>query len=269
MTTSSDRVGAVELLLGEERPVARIRLAARQNGVPVVRQFIAGMSEALRLERQDADNLKLAVTEACTNAVLHAYEREGDGPIEVELRPDGGHVHLLVRDFGSGPPRLEQEGEDVGYGLSLIQTVCDELELGATEGGGTELRMRFDGVTRTGADPLDAINSPVLHRVVAVMAASAGFSMDRLSDAVLVAETLAAHTPNHSVDGSMSVAVEDGSSDVILRVGPLRQGGGDGLLAETTLPAFGGVLEHLADEVGVERGGDEHEFLVVRLDTRA
>lgn len=266
MTTESERVGAVELILGEERPVARIRLRARQSGVPVVRQFVTGMSEALRLDGHATENLKLAVTEAVTNVVVHAYEGQ-EGDVDVELHPDDGDLTLVVRDYGIGPPTREQvEGEEAGYGLALIHTVCDRVDLRGTGGGGTELEMTLTGVAR-GGEPPDGINFPVLHRVVAMMAASTGFSMARLSDAVLVAETLAAHTPQHSVDGAMSVAVEDGPRDVLLRVGPLRRGGGDSLLADSSLPAFGPVLESLADEVGVHNG-EAGEYLLVRLSVR-
>jgi hypothetical protein len=92
--------------------------------------------------------------------------------------------------------------------------------------------------------------------------------MDRLSDAVLVAETLAAHTPAHTVDGVVRVIVEDTDDDVLLRVGPLAAGGAAGLLADSRLPPYGSVLEHLADEVAAERPGPGADYLTVRLAPR-
>jgi hypothetical protein len=101
-----------------------------------------------------------------------------------------------------------------------------------------------------------------------MMAAHVGFTMDRLSDAVLVAETLAAHTPAHTVDGVVRVVVEDRGDDVVLRVGPLADGGAESLLADSRLPPYGSVLEHLADEVAAETPERGAEYLTVRLAPR-
>jgi anti-sigma regulatory factor (Ser/Thr protein kinase) len=262
-------VGAVELTLAEEEPIARIRLPARESGVAVARQFVAGMSSLLQVSRHTSEDLKLAATEACTNAVLHAYPNGSAGPVELELRVDGEHLVLVVRDGGSGPPvdiDFDDEAEG-GYGLELMHAVSDELEVEGAPGSGTEVRMAFHLGRGVAHDAHDAVHSPVLRRVVAMMAAHVGFTMDRLSDAVLVAETLAAHTPSHTVNGVVRVIVEDRESGVMLRVGPLVDGGASRLLADSRLPAYGGVLEHLADEVAAEapNGG---EFLIVRLAPR-
>jgi serine/threonine-protein kinase RsbW len=262
-------VGTVELTLAEEEASARIRLPARESGVAVARQFVAGMSSVLHVSRQTAEDLKLAATEACTNAVVHAYPNGSPGTIELEVRVDGSDLVLTVRDAGSGPPGdldFDEEAEG-GYGLELMHAVSDELHVDGTPGAGTEVRMAFRVGPGAAKDAHDPVHSPVLRRVVAMMAAHVGFTMDRLSDAVLVAETLAAHTRSHTVNGVVRVIVEDREAGVVLRVGPLVDGGATGLLADSRLPAYGGVLEHLADEVAAEapNGG---EFLMVRLAPR-
>lgn len=263
-------VGTVELDLGAEKPGASIRLPARESGVAVVRQFVTGMGNVLHLDEHACEDLKLAATEACTNAVLHAYNGV-PGPMEVDVEPGADDdILMVVRDHGRGPPPPTVLDDGVeGYGLSLIEAVSDELQLVETDGGGTELQMRFRHARSTPEQPLDAVHSPVLRRVIAMMAAHAGFSMDRLSDAVLVAETLSAHAPAHATDRIVHVSVEDEGSDVVMRVGPLVKGGAAELLDASRLPAYGPVLEHLAD--GVERitsGGENPEFLVVRLAPR-
>ena len=259
----------MELTLGEEEPSARIRLPARESGVAVARQFVAGMASRLRVSEQTSEDLKLAATEACTNAVLHAYPNGSAGPVELELGVDADDLLLIVRDSGRGPPaEIEFDDEsEVGYGLELMHAVSDELELEDAPGGGTEVRMVFRVGRRAAGEAHDAVHSPVLRRVVAMMAAHVGFTMDRLSDAVLVAETLAAHTPSHTSNGVVRVIVEDRDEAVVLRVGPLVGGGADSLLAASRLPAYGGVLEHLADGVSAETR-EGAEFLVVRLTPR-
>lgn len=271
VTEGDERVGTVELDLGAHEAGSAIRLPAREAGVAVVRQFVTGMGNVLHLDEHACEDLKLAATEACTNAVLHAYPNGDAGPMEVEVETaEGESLTLVVRDHGSGPPPREViDDHHDGYGLSLIEAVSDELRLAAAEGGGTEVRMRFRHARETSEEPLDAVHSPVLRRVVALMAAHAGFSMDRLSDAVLVAETLAAHTPSHATNGVVRVSVEDEGGAVLMRVGPLVDGGAAALLESSRLPAYGPVLEHLADGVQADTGeADASEYLVVRLARR-
>lgn len=267
-TGEEEPVGSVELVLGAKVPSALIRLPARESGVAVARQFVAGVGSVLHVAGQVSEDIKLAATEACTNAVVHAYPNGSSGPVELEIDAPDGDLQLVVRDSGGGPPEnLESHtGNEGGYGFELMGAVADLLRVEAAPGGGTEVRMTFREAGTSLGEAADVVHSPVLRRVVAMMAAHAGFTMDRLSDAVLVAETLAAHTPAHSVNGSVRVTVEDVSETVTLRVGPLVDGGAEGLLADSRLPAYGGVLEHLADKVSTEHEGGDH--LVVRLARR-
>ena len=105
---------------------------------------------------------------------------------------------------------------------------------------------------------------PVLGRVVAMLAARSGFSIDRLSDAQLVSDALSAHAPAYLRDGDVRVAFQDGSRALAARVGPLVEGGGERLLSDAELPGVGRLLDQLADGVGVERA-DGGEYLLLTL----
>jgi serine/threonine-protein kinase RsbW len=102
--------------------------------------------------------------------------------------------------------------------------------------------------------------APVLSRVVGMLAARAQCPVDRLDDALLVADAIAAHAPGHSTDGHVTVQLRTNGDGLELRVQELTPEGGDGLLADASLPGIGNVLERIADDVRVE--GDT---LVVRL----
>ncbi|HWH45949.1 MAG TPA: ATP-binding protein [Thermoleophilaceae bacterium] len=269
MVSQDENVGTVELLLGDSRDAATLRLTAGDPGVAVIRQFVGGMAEALGIHPAGAEDVKLAATEAATNALMHAWPDGEVGRIEVVLLRDSGGVVLTISDDGTG---VTGEGHDaeIGFGLSLIRAVADDVDVREAKGGGTRVEARFRDLPRAEA-VTDSGHSPALRRVLAMMAAQCGFTMDRLSDAVLVAETLAAHAGAHSVDGRVRVAAEDGAGDLRLLVGPLTRGGGQALLDESTLPAFGGVLERLADGVEVDRGigpAGPCEYLRVRISSR-
>lgn len=105
---------------------------------------------------------------------------------------------------------------------------------------------------------------PILRRVVGMLAARADLPLDRLDDAVLVADLIAARAPAHSVDDVINVALDSGDRSLLLRVGPLRPGGGNALIVDAAVPGVGNVIEQLADELSVAPSGEE-EFLTVRL----
>jgi serine/threonine-protein kinase RsbW len=122
----------------------RLELPARPENVAVVRQAVGGAASALGLEEPLLADVKMAVSEACANVVIHAY-RDGDGPMEIELQPGDGMLTVVVKDRGNGVrPRLDPEGSNLGLGLPLMAALCNEVEVRHGDGdGGTEVRMAF------------------------------------------------------------------------------------------------------------------------------
>ena len=104
---------------------------------------------------------------------------------------------------------------------------------------------------------------PVLRRVVGMLAARADLPLDRLDDAVLVADVIASRASSWSAD-LVHVMLQPGERTLWLRVGPLQRGGAQALLGEAAVPDLGSVIVKLADEVHVDEDG-EAEFLRVRL----
>jgi serine/threonine-protein kinase RsbW len=88
--------------------------------------------------------IAVCVSEAMTNAVVHAYRHEDrPGRVDVEAELDGDALCVRIRDQGGGlQPRLDSPG--LGMGLPLIAKLSSRLKILAPEHGGTELMMRFD-----------------------------------------------------------------------------------------------------------------------------
>jgi serine/threonine-protein kinase RsbW len=119
----------------------QLTLPARAENVAVVRHALGGLGEALDLDPQVLSDMKLAVTEACTNVVVHAYGDE-EGPMEVAVSVDGSTLRVTVRDEGVGiVPRADSPG--LGLGLPLIATLTESLELGKADDERTEVAMVF------------------------------------------------------------------------------------------------------------------------------
>jgi serine/threonine-protein kinase RsbW len=118
-----------------------LTLPARAENVAVVRHAFGGLGDALDLPDQVLADVKLAVTEACTNVVVHAYP-DAEGPLEVAASLRDGRLSVVVRDEGRGIlPRADSPG--LGLGLPLIATLAETLELGTGDDDRTEVRMTF------------------------------------------------------------------------------------------------------------------------------
>jgi len=122
-----------------------LRVPARPENVALARQALAGLCEALPTSPKVLADVKLAVTEACTNCVVHAYPN-GLGVsavFEVEADPGDGELLVIVRDYGRGiSPNTESPG--LGLGLPLIAALSRTVEFrGGSSTSGTEVIMSF------------------------------------------------------------------------------------------------------------------------------
>ena len=135
-TTVAGQPGAVSLTI-----------PAKPEFLAFCRLVLAGLAQVQRLEAETLSDLKLAVTEACTNAITHAYDN-GEGTIVVRYLLDADHVDLEIEDRGRGfdgdPRPLLPEGvRESGMGLAIIRAVTDSFEVARGEGGvGSRIRLR-------------------------------------------------------------------------------------------------------------------------------
>jgi serine/threonine-protein kinase RsbW len=125
----------------ETEPDLELTLPARPENVAVARHAIGGFADVVEMPDQTLADVKLAVTEACTNVVVHAYP-DGDGPMGLRASVEEGILRVVVVDEGRGIlPRADSPG--LGLGLPLIATLAESLELGTGTNEETEVRMSF------------------------------------------------------------------------------------------------------------------------------
>lgn len=265
----------------EAEATVQLALPARAENVPLIRHALAGLAEALEMEPAEISDLKTVVTEACMNVVVHAYPGESEpGPLEVRAWEDGDCMAVAVRDFGQGiRPLADVEQRSLRLGLPLIAALTRSLQIVGAPDHGTEVEMRIPLATNGNAADADApelgdetridlpandLLAPMLSRVISMFAARADFSLDQLSDAVLLFDAISAHGPARFPGGTARIAVseEDGAFNV--RVGPLDAGGAQRLLDGLRIPTFDASLERLADEIHVE-SDDDGDLLVMRI----
>ena len=93
---------------------------------------------------------------------------------------------------------------------------------------------------------------PVLGRVVGMLAARAQCPIDRLDDALLLTDAVAAHAPGHTAEGRVTIHVHTEPAGLSLRIGPLPAAGADALIQAASLPGVGNVFERVASDVRTE-----------------
>ena len=125
----------------------RLRIPARAEYVALARLALSGLADLAALPEELVADLKLALTEAVSNSVRHAY---GDGGGFVSVAYELGHDSLAVEvvDDGEGfdpdrPPALEgEELTEGGLGIAIIRTIADDFELDSRPGvRGSRLRF--------------------------------------------------------------------------------------------------------------------------------
>jgi serine/threonine-protein kinase RsbW len=131
----------------------RLSFPAKPDYLLLARLALGGVARDLPVGPELLADLKLAVTEACGNAVRHAYG-DGDGSVDVAFVVKDDRLEIVVEDKGSGIglPRLEElleaeptigvEPVDGGMGLAIIRAIVDELDVrGGEDGRGTVVHM--------------------------------------------------------------------------------------------------------------------------------
>jgi anti-sigma regulatory factor (Ser/Thr protein kinase) len=130
--------------MNDTRSDVWLRVTARAENVAVARQALAGLCEAIGANAKVLADVKLAVTEACTNVVVHAYRDSDAEPfMDLEAHPDGDELLVVVRDYGVGiSPRAESPG--LGLGLPLIAALARSVNIrSGPDSRGTEVVMTF------------------------------------------------------------------------------------------------------------------------------
>ena len=129
------------------KPIVRLTIPAKPEYISLVRLALSGPARLRPFSEETLGDLKLAVTEACTNSVRHGYDDAGEGTVEIlyELQPD--RLVVEVADDGPGfdasrERSIEENLGEGGLGIAIIKAVSDEFESGVrSDGRGSRLRF--------------------------------------------------------------------------------------------------------------------------------
>jgi serine/threonine-protein kinase RsbW len=127
----------------DESARLRLRVPAVATEVATVRHAVVQAATAHGIGRRPREDIALAVSEACSNVVMHAYRHEAaPGPLAVDAYRDDGEFFVVVCDEGIGmAPRTDSPG--LGLGLGLIAGLAKRLEIGSRQPAGAMITMVF------------------------------------------------------------------------------------------------------------------------------
>ena len=118
-----------------------LSLPAKSENLGTVRRAVADFAASLGVDDATVSDVRLAVNEACSNVVRHAYKRDDPGPMKVEARPISGYLVVVVQDSGRGLLRASDDPGS-GLGLRMASAVSNSFEV-RQNASGTEVRLAF------------------------------------------------------------------------------------------------------------------------------
>jgi serine/threonine-protein kinase RsbW len=142
-SVSMERGGS---LPGEREGIVALTVPARAEFIALGRLALTGLARTRVLSAEIVADLKLALTEACSNSVRHAYDEGREGVVEILYELSEDRIAIQVTDDGSGfdpkiLKRAQEELDEGGLGIAIIRALTDELEIGARPEGGSRLRF--------------------------------------------------------------------------------------------------------------------------------
>jgi anti-sigma regulatory factor (Ser/Thr protein kinase) len=116
------------------------RVPGTPLGVSMLRREMAGIAEDCGMNAEGIADVRLAVTEAATNAVIHAYA-DAEGELKVTAAIQDGELAIVIGDTGPGLVE-RRDSPGLGLGLSIIASVAERLKI-VNRSSGTEIHMAF------------------------------------------------------------------------------------------------------------------------------
>lgn len=136
-------------------PYIGLTIPAQAEYLDIVRLTLYGVASKAGFSFEEIEDMKVAVAEACNNAILHAYEHGPAGMVEIRFEQQEGFLQIAVKDEGGSFHYKPRDSESVtmhhksigeaavgGLGLFLMQALMDDVQVLTNSGKGTEVVMK-------------------------------------------------------------------------------------------------------------------------------
>lgn len=129
----------------------QLKIPSQSDNLAIIRDVVAKVASRIGFDTDEASKIELAVDEACTNVIKHAYANNSNQMIEVSIKVDQKKLIIIVADKGKGfnPDKIKlpdlnksiKEGRKGGLGLCLIKTLMDKVEFEIKPGSKNQVKM--------------------------------------------------------------------------------------------------------------------------------
>ena len=129
----------------------QLKIPSQSDNLAIIRDVVAKVASRVGFDTDEASKIELAVDEACTNVIKHAYTNNSNQMIEVSIKVDQKKLIITVADKGKGfdPDKIKlpdlnesiKEGRKGGLGLCLIKTLMDKVEFEIKPGSKNKVKM--------------------------------------------------------------------------------------------------------------------------------
>lgn len=132
-----------------KRNQLELTFSSTAENVGIARMLIASVAAQLDLSLNDIEELKVVISEAVSNAIIHGYGNNPDQLVALAIKYDDEALRITVRDRGCGIPDIEQamqpaystDPERMGLGFVFMQSFMDELNVDSIVAQGTTVTM--------------------------------------------------------------------------------------------------------------------------------
>jgi serine/threonine-protein kinase RsbW len=128
-----------------------LKIPSQTDNLEIIRNFISGIAKKVGFEEEDVNKIELAVDEACTNVIEHAYQHDESQDIDIAIKIDYQKFTVVVADQGRSFKMEEVEIPDMksylaelrvgGLGIYLMKTLMDEVDYRSKPGVKNQVRM--------------------------------------------------------------------------------------------------------------------------------
>jgi len=129
----------------------QLKIPSQSDNLAIIRDVVAKVASRIGFDTDEASKIELAVDEACTNVIKHAYANNSNQMIEVSIKVDQKKLIIIVADKGKGfnPDKIKlpdlnesiKEGRKGGLGICLIKTLMDKVEFEIKPGSKNQVKM--------------------------------------------------------------------------------------------------------------------------------
>jgi len=129
----------------------QLKIPSQSDNLSIIRDVVSKVARRIGFNTDEASKIELAVDEACTNVIKHAYANNSNQMIEVSIKVDRKKLIIIVADKGKGfnPDEIKlpdlnesiKEGRKGGLGLCLIKTLMDKVEFEIKPGFKNKVKM--------------------------------------------------------------------------------------------------------------------------------